>query len=270
MSTPNTVQMTIKSIISAPGRGVLASVRVEGGTVHVGDELQVHNSRPGATARVGQISLGSKPVKEARPGDEALLLLENLGEADVHTGDRLLPGEEKNLTRSDKESWAKLPDRVQPILHFRQFVGKIAWLAFLSIFWIVPPLVIIAGDQENLSFLLLGFFLFWYAVVGFATYRIAKGLIQGLRGRRAFLHGQAQAVARVLRGRVVEHEDKYGTTYTYHLQLEFNPTMAAVGAGSLQLEAQIGRKLYENLEGNESVVVAYAVEDPHIFVLEGE
>ena len=93
MSKPDTVQMTVKSFISAPGRGVLASVRVEGGTVHVGDALQVHNSRHGATARVGQISLGSKLVKEARSGDEVLLLLENLGEADVHPGDRLLPGE---------------------------------------------------------------------------------------------------------------------------------------------------------------------------------
>jgi hypothetical protein len=233
--------------------------------------LQTRERAPGATARVGQISLGGKRAKEARRGDEALLRQENLSEADVHPGDRLLLGEEKNPALSDEEPWAKLPERVQPILHFRQLVGKIALLAFLSIFWIVPALAIMFfRGQENERILLLGFFLFWYVAVGLVTYRIAKGLIQGLRGRRMFLHGQAQATARILRRRVVEHEGNYGTSYSYHLQLEFNPTMAAVSAGSLQLEAQISHKLYQSLLRNEPVEVSYAVEDPHIFILEDE
>jgi len=271
MNTSNNIQITVTKIINAPGRGILASGHVEGGVVHLGDVLQVHNHHPGATARVGQISMGSKMVKEARMGDDALLLLERIAETDVHPGDHLLPGQESDLPKTDEESWEKLPERIQPILHFRQLAGKIALLAFLSIFWIVPIFIIISMVNSSVPVLIMiGFFLFWYGIVGFITYGVVKALIYGLRGRKSFQQGQSQTIAQILRRRVVEHEGKYGTTYTFHLQMEFTPTLATVNTGKMRLEASINKKLYEALWGRESVSITYAVEDPRIFVLEGE
>ncbi len=271
MDTSNNVQITVTKIINAPGRGILASGHVEHGIVHLGDVLQVYNHHPGAAARVGQISLGNKLVKEARIGDEALLLLESITETDIQAGNRLLPGEQKDLPKTDEEAWEKLPERIEPILHLRQFVGKIALLAFLSIFWIVPIFIIISMVNSSVPVLfIIGFFLFWYGIAGFITYGVVKALIYGLRGRKSFLEGQSQTIAQIMRRRVAEHEGQYGTTYTFHLQVEFKPTLAAVNVGLMHLEASVSKKLYETLWGRDSVNITYAVEDPRIFVIEGE
>jgi hypothetical protein len=117
---------------------------------------------------------------------------------------------------------------------------------------------------------MIGFFLVWYGIVGFITYGVVKALIYGLRGRNSFLHGQSQTITQILRRRVVEHDGQYGTTYTFHLQVEFTPTLATVSGGVMQLEASVSKKLYESLWGRDSVNITYAVEDPRIFVIEGE
>src|SRR5512139_2463689 len=170
MNTINNIRITVTKIINAPGQGVLAAGHIEGGLVHVGDLLQVHNHQPGVTARVGRISIGSKVVKEARSGSDAMLLLEKIEESEIHPGDRLLPGEEKELRKTDEESWEKLPERIEPILHFRQFIGKLAMLAFLAIFWIVPIFILVSMIGSNGPwYLIIGFFV-WYGVIGYTTY----------------------------------------------------------------------------------------------------
>ena len=235
------------------------------------------------TGRASRTFAGSKRMKDTRPGGEAAQPPADLSAVNFHPDDQLWLAEGEIPASSHEDSWANLSERAKPMLSPGESVGPIVLLAFLSIFWLVPLGIFLkmafqpGGLQEGfpgisplMAIVLLVFVLVWYGGLSIPTRQLIKRLVRGLRARRRFLRGQAQATARILRGRVVKHKEEYGTTYTYHLQLEFNPTMAAVSAGSLQLEAQIGRKLYESLEGNESVMVSYAVEDPHIFVLEGE
>ena len=271
MDKINDVQITVTKLVKPTGRGVLILGHVDNGILHVRDILQVHNHQPGVTARIGRLYKSGKKIQEAEAGNDIKLLLERIQETEINPGDRLMPGNKKDLLQIQK--WEKLQERIEPILYLRQILGQIVWLVFLGIFLIVPVFFVIpmfhAADRSSLIKLGL-LMVFWCGPISYLTYRQVIGLIEGLKGRNIFFQGNAQAMAQILNRRVAEHDSSYSTTYTYHLQLKFTPTIGAVDAGSLQCGASIGKKLYENLRASQSVNITYATEDPRIFVIEGE
>jgi hypothetical protein len=277
MSTNPNFRMIVDHVVEVPKSGMLVRGWIEGGIIQVGDAVQVMNSSPGPTVEVRQISVNGKQVKQANPGTQADLLLIGLKPVDIHPGNRLIPGQkEEAIKLPEEQPWLKLPERIAPLFGFKAFIGSLGSMVFAIIFIAVPIFItyinwenyIHGGIQQNLIIIIvsLGFF----AVGGWMLFRSIRGFLQSMHGRRVFQEGNTPTTAHILRRRVVSHNSKYGETYTYHIQVEFNPTLAMIAAGTQQFEAQISKKLYQKLEEAESVQVTYATAEPRIFVVEGE
>ncbi len=171
-------------------------------------------------------------------------------------------------------TWLKLPKRIEPALTFGQFLKSAAPLAFLSLFWIVPLVVVyfIISSQGLADFPLpvLLFLLVWFGIVGYITFRAGKGFLQSLIGRYKFLRSSSRASARILHRKIKVVEGDNGDTYTHLLQLEFTPSIEAGIPGVMRLEAETSPRLYENLSERSTVNVTYALDDPRVLVLDGE
>ena len=82
-------RMTVADVFFIKGRGLVATGRVEAGTLRVGDELQLNG---GATVKVDGIEAFRRVMEEAREGDNIGVLLHNLEREDVNAGDVLTGG----------------------------------------------------------------------------------------------------------------------------------------------------------------------------------
>ncbi|MCU0485305.1 MAG: hypothetical protein MUC85_04255, partial [Anaerolineales bacterium] len=64
---------------------------------------------------------------------------------------------------------------------------------------------------------------------------------------------------------------RYGSvSYTYQLLLEFEPMMAQPSVGTQRYEATVGEPIYQALYESQTVNLTYAIQNPRIFLLEGE
>ena len=84
------------------------------------------------------------------------------------------------------------------------------------------------------------------------------------------MNNQSRTTAKILAGRVKPEYDQYGTHYSYHIQLKFTPVEATVHHSVINAQASIGERFYKSPENHDSVNIIYAVDDPMIFMIEGE
>jgi len=115
------------------------------------------------------------------------------------------------------------------------------------------------------------FFLFGFGgIVLFATITIFRSYLKSLRCTDTFEKNQSKTTAKILARRVRSDQDQYGTHYSYHLQLKFTPVEATGGHSVINVYASINQRFYQSLENHDSVNIIYAVDDPMIFLIEGE
>lgn len=276
MSTNSNFSMIIDHQIVAPGQGTLVKGRIEGGAIHIGDIIQVSNEQPGPTVEVGRISIGSQVVSQASASEEAVLLLVGLNPAQVHPGDRLVPGRADRLVRTpEEEPWPKLPERILPLRRLRDILGSLALLTLLSLFLIFPIFILIGALSSPPTelggwIMVVLFMLGWYGFLGWVMYITLHNFFVRLHGRRAFSAGKGKAQAHILRRSIEVHEGQYSDSVHYELHIEFNPLQANQAPGVQQYKLDVNERLYNKLAGNDTVLVTYATRDPRIFLIEGE
>lgn len=77
-------RMTVADVFFITGRGLVATGKIEDGTLRVGDEVRVNN---GPQVRVDGIEAFRKVLDQAQTGDNVGLLLKGLDRSDVKAGD---------------------------------------------------------------------------------------------------------------------------------------------------------------------------------------
>ncbi len=78
--------MPIEDVFSITGRGTVVTGRVEQGTLHVGDQVEIVGIRDLQTTTVTGIEMFRKLLDEAQAGDNVGLLLRGIGKDDVERG----------------------------------------------------------------------------------------------------------------------------------------------------------------------------------------
>jgi elongation factor Tu len=79
-------RMTVEDVFAIRNRGVVATGRVESGTLHVGDTVHI-NDGPGV--RVDAIEKFRKQLDEATAGENVGVLIKGIERADLNRGDIL-------------------------------------------------------------------------------------------------------------------------------------------------------------------------------------
>jgi translation elongation factor EF-Tu-like GTPase len=82
-------QMTVADVFAIRGRGLVATGKIESGTIRVGDEVTIDGGR---TARVNAIEMFRKILDYANAGDAVGLLLDGVDKEDVSSGMTLTAG----------------------------------------------------------------------------------------------------------------------------------------------------------------------------------
>src|SRR3954453_22709907 len=83
-------RMTVEDVFVISGRGVVATGRVEAGSVSVGEEVQVNAAR---SLRIDGIEAFRKKLDVANAGDNVGLLFSKLERGDLGRGDVITAGE---------------------------------------------------------------------------------------------------------------------------------------------------------------------------------
>jgi elongation factor Tu len=78
--------MPIEDIFSIEGRGTVVTGRIERGTIHINDEVEVVGLKPTQKTVVTGIEMFNKSLDEGRAGDNAGLLIRGLKKEDVERG----------------------------------------------------------------------------------------------------------------------------------------------------------------------------------------
>lgn len=97
MPTDPTFRMTVQDVFSIKGRGTVVTGRIESGTVAVGNEIRIQGKSSSKTAVVSGVEVLRKVTSQAQAGDEAGILLKDIGKEDVQPGD-ILTGSELDFS----------------------------------------------------------------------------------------------------------------------------------------------------------------------------
>ena len=97
MPTDPTFRMTVQDVFSIKGRGTVVTGRIESGTVAVGNEIRIQGKSSSKTAVVSGVEVLRKVTSQAQAGDDAGILLKDIGKEDVQSGD-ILTGSELDFT----------------------------------------------------------------------------------------------------------------------------------------------------------------------------
>lgn len=96
--------MPIEDIFSIEGRGTVATGRIERGTVHINDEVEIVGLRDTSKTTVTGIEMFNKSLDEGRAGDNAGILLRGTKKEDIERGQVLAkPGSITPHTEFDSE-----------------------------------------------------------------------------------------------------------------------------------------------------------------------
>lgn len=119
-------------------------------------------------------------------------------------------------------------------------------------------------DLGRLLYVLIGLF-FIYGAIWAMGVDLREWLF-ALLLRRTWRRLQVSAEAEVLDRKTKRHQDSYGNVhYTYWVTFRFATT-----DGPVTLEGRVYKPQYDRLEGTETVMVRYALENPRVALLEGE
>ena len=97
MPTDPTFRMTVQDVFSIKGRGTVVTGRIGSGTVAVGNEIRIQGKSSSKTAVVSGVEVLRKVTSQAQAGDDAGILLKDIGKEDVQSGD-ILTGSELDFS----------------------------------------------------------------------------------------------------------------------------------------------------------------------------
>ncbi len=97
MPTDPIFRMTVQDVFSIKGRGTVVTGRIESGTVAVGNEIRIQGKNSSKTTVVAGVEVHYKVTSQAQAGDDAGVLLKDIGKEDVQSGD-ILTGSELDFT----------------------------------------------------------------------------------------------------------------------------------------------------------------------------
>ena len=163
-------------------------------------------------------------------------------------------------------------ERIMPIFnrveHYRSWGMDKAVILVMII--LIPFLVfVLQTDTPFFIFLCAAIPLFFFIFLPVSTMK--ERLAEGLNAKEKFLRGQSQTTANILRRFTKDVSVDPGEEHLAHyILLEFIPDQATVSTNLVQFQAVISEVLFEKLAGRKSVGITYAVEDPRIFILDGE
>ena len=127
--------------------------------------------------------------------------------------------------------------------------------------------VVLAVSEHNLGrllYALIGLFFVYGGALAFGV--DLREWLFALLHRRAWRRLQVSAEAEILDRKAKRHQDSYGNVhYTYWVTFRF-----ASAGGPVTLEGQVHKPQYDRLEGADTVMVRYALENPRVALLEGE
>jgi elongation factor Tu len=96
--------MAIEDVFSIEGRGTVATGRIERGTVHPNDELEIVGIKPTAKTVAVSVEMFNKMLDEGRAGDNVGMLLRGLKKEDIERGQVLAkPGSVTPHTEFESE-----------------------------------------------------------------------------------------------------------------------------------------------------------------------
>ena len=106
-----TFLMPVEDVFSIKGRGTVVTGRVERGTVHPGDEVEVVGIKNTSKTTVTGVEMFHKLLDEAEPGDAVGTLLRGVERSDIERGQVLAkPGSIKPVTEADAEVYVLAKD----------------------------------------------------------------------------------------------------------------------------------------------------------------
>ena len=106
-----TFLMPVEDVFSIKGRGTVVTGRVERGTIHPGDEVEVVGIRATSKTTVTGVEMFHKLLDEAEPGDAVGTLLRGVERTDIERGQVLAkPGSIRPVTEADAEVYVLAKD----------------------------------------------------------------------------------------------------------------------------------------------------------------
>ncbi|MEQ1644364.1 MAG: EF-Tu/IF-2/RF-3 family GTPase [Pyrinomonadaceae bacterium] len=97
---PEPFLLAVEDAFYISGRGVVATGKVERGTLKTGDTVEIVGSKPIKTATIAGIEMSRKVVSEAKAGDQVGVILRGTERGDVERGQILAkPGSVKAYTK---------------------------------------------------------------------------------------------------------------------------------------------------------------------------
>ncbi len=106
-----TFLMPVEDVFSIKGRGTVVTGRVERGTVHPGDEVEIVGMKNTSKTTVTGVEMFHKLLDEAEPGDAVGTLLRGVERSDIERGQVLAkPGSIKPVTEADAEVYVLAKD----------------------------------------------------------------------------------------------------------------------------------------------------------------
>ena len=99
--------MPIEDVFSISGRGTVVTGRIERGTLHLGDDVDIVGFKPTKTTKVTGIEMFRKEMDEAQAGDNVGVLLRGIAKDEVERGQVLAkPGSITPHTKFEAEVYA--------------------------------------------------------------------------------------------------------------------------------------------------------------------
>ena len=78
--------MPIEDVFSISGRGTVVTGRIERGTIHVGDDVEIVGFKPTRSTKVTGVEMFRKEMEEGQAGDNVGILLRGIGKDEVERG----------------------------------------------------------------------------------------------------------------------------------------------------------------------------------------
>jgi len=78
--------MPIEDVFSISGRGTVVTGRIERGTIHVGDDVEIVGFKPTRSTKVTGVEMFRKEMDEGQAGDNVGILLRGIGKDEVERG----------------------------------------------------------------------------------------------------------------------------------------------------------------------------------------
>lgn len=168
-----------------------------------------------------------------------------------------------------------LPSRVKPMTKIRsELIPWVILLAFFNGLMLIDPFVahFFTHDLDEFDLKLLMLIVLVGNVIGVLLF--FSDIIIKIKNNRVLARSPGNAVGTILGLQIFESQS-YDEgislpSYSYQFTLEFTPKLARNTQEKLVLIGYVNRKLWDRLMVGQKINILYAIENPRIFLLEGE